>query len=133
MRAIDAEGARAVQMGIIDVALVRKVRSKLIEKEQEALRQEHKAAQERQLSSEIIVNPNFYSYADNVIGLLCTKLSHWFVDNIKQTSVSIRDINRLTTANIGQDFWVNNFNVKDLKTDNPQKCERVLKKWLKSH
>ena len=133
MRAINAEGARAVQMGIIDVALVRKVRSKLIEKEQEALRQKHKDETEKKLSEAIILHHDFHCYENGAIGSLCTKLSHWFVDNIKQTSMPIRDINQLTTKKIGQDFWVNNFHAKDLKSDNPAKCERVLKKWLKSH
>ena len=133
MRSINAENARAVALKMIDVALVRRVRDRLIEQERQELQIQRKAEQEQKLSADIIIDPSFHKYSDGAIGALCTKLSHWFVDNIKQTSVSIRDINRLTTANIGQDFWISNFNIKDLKSDNPSKCEKVLKQWLKSH
>ena len=133
MRSIDAEDARAVAVKMVDVALVRRVRNHFIEKERQELQIQRKLEQEQKLSSEITIHPNFFDYDNNAIGGLCTKLAYWFVDNIKQTDVSIRDINRITDKKLGQDFWISNFNIKDLKSDNPQKCELVLKKWLKSH
>lgn len=133
LRAINAEDARSVQMGIIDVSLVRKVRDKLIEQELKEKQEWHKVEAEKRLSAEIIIHPDFFIYDNNAIGALCAKLARWFIENIKTTSMSVRDINKLTTSNINASFWINNFTIKDLTSDNPSKCQKVLKQWLKSH
>lgn len=132
MRSIDAEDARCVHVGIIDVGLVRKARRKLLEQEHEERVAQIKAEKEQELCERVIVHPEFHNYSNGAIGNVCTRLSLWFVENMKQSSMNIRDINRLTAGKVGEWFWTNNFTIKDLKSPNPEKCERVLKKWLKS-
>ena len=132
MRSDTAEEARAVRMRITDIELVRKVRLHLIEEERKALVAARIKIEKKRLSENIVVNSDFHRYGSDLIGVLCTKLSYWFLDNIKQSSCSISEINQLTTTNIDKSFWTSQFTSKDLKTSNVAKCERVLKKWLKS-
>lgn len=133
LRSTDAEDARAVQIMMYDVGLVRRLRREIFEKDRQALAQKARIEAQERFENELIVNPPFYEYGNNAVGQLCSKLAKWFVENITQTDMPLYEINKLTTSHVSVDFWVSNFTIKDLKTQNPNKCERVLKKWLKSH
>lgn len=138
LRSPDFEGVKAIELGYFDVELVRKMRDKIKQKD---LQEQARIAEEKkqeQLKSEIVVYHRFHQYQENAVGKLCEKLSYWFLEHIKQSSIAIIDINRFLNHSVNfTQFWLDNFSINDLKCNdtkkNIAKCEKVLKKWLKSH
>lgn len=129
----DGEGFRTLGLGVYDVELVKKMRQEVQEHELEEKKRMAQEAEAKRLMSEIVVSSKFHSYKSGAIGSLCEKLSHWFITQMKQSTIDIVEINQLTNCNSDlSDFWIKNFNIKDLNTENVAKCESALKKWLKS-
>lgn len=133
LRSDTFEGSRAVEFGYFDVDLAKKIRREIHQRELEAQKRIEREQHEQRLKTEIMVSGSFHRYDNSAIGNLCEKLSYWFLENIKQSDIQIAEINRFMQKADFRQFWIDNFTIKDLKTNDSKKCERVLKKWLKSH
>lgn len=119
------------KLGIIDTELVQKVRHFWKQQEIEAEREKVKLEHELSLKTKIHTPLWRTDYGKNSIGELCKKLIDWFLLNVADTDMSIATINKFTTGSKPPiDFWYRNFNINSLKTSDPQKCKKVLLKWL---
>lgn len=128
LRDAEAHLTPLVAANIIEVDLVRKVRNHLRQIELEEQQQQAKIAYELKLKTEIQYPK--WAYSSNAVGQLCTKLSHWFADNLKEAGLDVEKINEFT---LGKEppinFWATHFTIHDLKTTNPMKCKKVLQQW----
>lgn len=133
LRSTQHEGVRAVRMGFIQVELVEQLRKEIKRFDTAEAARIEREKKEQQLKTEIVVPTYFHTYSNGAVGNLYKKLSYWFLENIQKTDIPIADINKFLHSRIDfSDFWLDNFTIKDLNTNNTQKCEKVLKKWLKS-
>lgn len=129
LKSLDAEENPKVLAELVDVALVKKVRAYLLDLEIKA-QQEKLQAEYEHLLNTVIQIPK-WQYNSSVIGQLCKKLSIWFAENIAQTDMDIRTVNDFLLGSEPElRFWSSNFTIKDLDTNNPEKCKKVLEKWL---
>ena len=123
-----------IKYSVIESSLVRRYRAALLERIKKEEQVKAEALKKEKLKTEI--QPFRQRSTDDPVGKICTQIKEWFLDNIKNSSISIEDINKFTTSvksELVNDFWIDNFTRKDLTTVNVKKCERVLKKWLKSN
>lgn len=124
-----------IKFNVIDAVLVRRYRALLLEQIRKDEYLKAKALQDEMIKTEIL--PFRQKSSNDPVGRMCEKIKVWFLDNLRQSStVSIEEINCMTQSfrnELINDFWIENFTRKDLVTTNIKKCEKVLKKWLKSN
>ena len=112
----------------IKIDLVRKVRDHFKQIEIEERMEQLRLERELKLKTEV-QTPSF-KYSTNAVGQLCLKLSHWFVNQLEIAGIDISIINNFA---LGTEppitFWSSNFTIRDLNTNNPEKCKKVFEQW----
>ena len=94
----------------------------------------NKLAFEQRLDSEVLSKN--WSFGCDTLGKALDKMFEWFIDNLKDSGLSYRQINQFTQVKDGaaiKPLLMQNFKMSDTAVKNPQKCKQVFEQWLKSH
>lgn len=120
-----------LELSIIDEELVQQVRSRFAQQQIEDARKAKEREREALLKVEI-QQPDWHSYGKgHAVDSLCIKMRDWFIVQLRDSDLTIEQINQFTTGTRPPiEFWMNNFTVKDIGTRNPAKCKKVMQKWL---
>ena len=73
---------------------------------------------------------HYPSLGSDVISQTIHKLRAWLVEQV-QADFSIAELNRFLSDHQDRRWWMQHFTIKDLKTQNPQKCKKLVQACLK--